>query len=186
MIAWVLPPFRHFGRSYFVFFLVLALMDPTVFIINTFSNFDPMRIHSLTLYILWLSIIDLQNLKKYYMIYLVGGLLLVSCSFFLSIQINVLLILVLLLLILLILIKKLIIDINRILIIDNFNIALVFYIVTLIMKVLYYLFTSQHNIVFFYLTTAFEILFAIFFTIFHDNDKRLQIKLSRRRETINT
>lgn len=179
---WALPPFRHISKNFFLFFLVFAFMDPIVVIINIFINLDAFRVYSFGSYILLHSII--KRNKKQYMLNLVGGLLLLPCSIFLSVKINALLVFAFLLIILFIFIKKLIIDINKIFIINSFYIVLVFYVITLLLKIFYFLLDSQQHIIFAYLTSAFEIIFALFFTIFHDNDERLMIKLTGRRDAL--
>ena len=142
--------------------------------------------YSILVYFLFISLLNLRKERKYYTYIFFGILLTLLISFFLSHQVNVLFIITILSMILMLMLKRLISEAGNTLLVDSFILGLILYVITLILKMFFILLEMPNSIVFFHLTSAFEILFAIFFTIFHDNDDRLQIKLTKRKSAVNT
>lgn len=62
-------------------------------------------------------------------------------------------------------------------IINAFHVGILFYELTILISLFVFLLGTETGYIYFYTTAGFQIILAIFFSIFHDKSSRLQIKL---------
>ncbi len=175
-IVWIFPIFRQYNTRMFYFFLVLGLSDP----INIFSlwalNTKPGFVHSIAALLLFYSLNfrDNQKLKMSHTDILVG-ILFLSLAFFL----NELFYLTFLihLLILSRIIQIIVVDIHKKSELNIFYLVLIFYEISIVMNLFILLSRTERGMLLFFITLTFQILIAIFFTIFKENNPRLLLKL---------
>ena len=159
--AWLLPPFRQRGCKYFLYFLILALSDPIFRLIYWIHATD------VTWYYLVISTLVLISLfrKKYLFLLLIADIIILI---YLTIPEIRLFTFLLHFIIMLYFLKEFILIISKESKIVIFNLALVLYEVTLLFKLTASYF--EFGVYNYYLTTAFEILPAVFFTIYNEKN----------------
>ncbi len=159
---WLLPPFRQKGCKYFLYFLILALSDPIVMIINWFRPLE-----SSVYYLVVSTFILIVLLKKKYLL-LTLILILFAAIYLSNPEIRMFTFLVHFI-ILLYFLREFIMIISKDSGILIFNLMLVLYEASIIFKfAASYL--SIAGYLYFYLTTAFEIFIALFFAIFNEKN----------------
>ena len=176
IIFWILPPFRQYKERYFYYFLILALSDPLALFSVTVLGFSPNYIHPVAGLLLFYSInTSLANLKKYWLLH---GIL-ISVFFFVLLYFDNLLYIVFImhLLILFKFIHIIIIEMFNSTSLNAFNLALSFYEISVVINLTLFLSDIQIRFVMFYMTLFFQILLAIFFTIFTEKSDFLILKL---------
>ena len=173
IIVWLLPPFRQFKGKYFIFFLILAFMDP-INLLFFYVIRSPLQsqISILLIYWLLLSIIEKNLLRKYWIWFFLIILVLFSPTIFHLKGNEIILIYILLQLgITLIILKNLITNYVSTGKLSLFLVVFLFYQLTLITKYLNLLFGFADAIAFFMLTTIVQIIFGLFFSVFTENNK---------------
>lgn len=162
IFAWLLPPFRQKGCKYFLYFLILALSDPIFGLINWIHNSN-----STSYYLFVSTLLLISLLRKKVLLF---SLLIVL---FLSIYLNNpeirFFTFLVHFVILLYFLKEIIVIISRDSKIVLFNLVLVLYEATVLFK-----FAASYleiaGYLFYYITTAFEVLIAVFFTIYNEKN----------------
>ena len=160
----------------FYFFLVLGLSDPLNLLSVLLLKVKPELLYSIAALLLFYSLNfrDHQKLKLSYTDLLVVVLFLfmtifLSDLFYLTIAIHIL--------ILTRLFQIVIIPLHQKSEINIFYLVLVFYEISLLINLTILLSRTNAGILLFYITLAFQILIAVFFTIFKENNPRLLLKL---------
>jgi hypothetical protein len=175
-VVWIFPIFRQYNTRIFYFFLVLGLSDPINLLCVLVFNFKTGLIHSIAALLLFYSL-NLRYQKKIKISYtdlLVAVLFLTSIVFlsdlfYLVIAIHIL--------IFARLVQIVIMPLHQKSELNIFYLILIFYEITVITKLSIYLSETYSGILFTYITLAFEVLIAIFFTVFKENNPRLTLKL---------
>ncbi len=173
IIVWLLPPFKQFKGKYFIFFLILAFIDP-INLLFFYVIRSPLQsqISILLIYCLLLSIIEKNLLRKYWIWFFLIILVLFSPTVFHFNMNQITLVYVLLNLgITLIILKNLITNYVLIGKISVFLTVFLFYQFTIITKLSNLLFGFADAFSFFILTTIAQIIFGLFFSVFTENDK---------------
>jgi hypothetical protein len=176
IFVWLLPAIRQYKGKYFYYFLILALSDPlNIFFVNVL-NVPNYFFHSIAGILLFYSIgTSTQSFLKYWKFNLLFILVFLFTLFTLP---NLLfLILILHVLILSIFIKQSVILLHQSGELNYFLLVLIFYEITVLLKVIVFISGTDTGIMFFYLTLSFQILVALFFTIFREESSILTIKL---------
>ena len=170
------PIFRQYKGNFFHYFLILGLADPTAMLCVAVFNIQPILIHSIAGVFLFYSIDDVrQNVKRFWLLNLI---IVITFTIALLMQLNPLfLVLILHFLILIMFIKKLMLKLHQLGEFNWFYLVLVFYEITVLLKVIVFLSGAEIGILYFYLTLAFQFLVAIFFTIFREENQLLRIRL---------
>ena len=174
IIVWLLPPFKQFKRKYFLFFLILAFMDPInlLFLYIIKSTFLQSQILILLIYGSLLSLIEKNLLKKYWIWLLFITLALFSPTIFHFDRKEIVLVFILLQLgIALIILKNLITNYVSAGKLSLFLLVFLFYQFTTLTKLSNLLFGFADAFAFFILTTIVQIIFGLFFSVFTENDK---------------
>lgn len=173
---WLFPIFRQYKGNYFLFFLILALSDPIAMLSVAVLKVQPTLIHSIAGIFLFYSIDTVR--QEFGRLWLLNLFIVVTFVIALLMLSNLLfLILILHFLILFIFIKKLMLKLYHSGEFNWFYLVLIFYEITVILKVMVFISSTEIGILYFYLTLAFQFLVAIFFTIFRENSPLLRIRL---------
>ena len=177
MLAWIFPIFRQFKCNLFYFFLFLGLSDPiTLLLMKTiqlspghvfvfispflfyFINYDrqkPFRINGVEIFVFVLVYSLMLVVQKYQVIALIIDLL-----------------------ILLRIIFKIILELHHNQRLNVFHLVLAFYIITSVASLIIFLNSDYQGMVLFYINLSFQILFAIFFSIFREDHPKLTYNIS--------
>ena len=176
IIVWFLPAFRQYKGKYFYYFLILALSDPLTFFSINVLQVSNYFFYSIAGILLFYSIgTSTQSFLKYWKFNL---LFIVVFLFTLFTLPNLLfLILILHILILYKFIKQSVIRLHQSGELNYFLLVLIFYEITALLKVIAFISGTDTGIIFFYLTLSFQILVALFFTIFREDSSILTHKL---------
>ena len=175
-IFWLLPPFRQYKSQYFLYFLVLALSDPVALLCMEVLRWSPNMIYPFTGLILFYTIgFSFLNIRRLWIIHLSLILAFTLSLFYVD---NILyVVLALHFLILFKFVRSILFMIFNNKLFNTFYLALSFYELSIVVNLSVFLSGSNLHIVMYYITLAFQILLAIFFTIFTEKSKFLIIPL---------
>ncbi len=179
IVAWLFPPIKQYKQSMFSFFLILALTDPLAIIIGKFLEFPPHIFYNFSCVILLFSLNNFKDLNKKSILLIILLLIIGFMSsqspskftFYYIILINFIILFKFL-------IRTLLFVMNNSLI-NIFHMILILYQTTIILKVLSVVENFSSGVYYFALTNIFQIVIAIFFTIFNENDERLYVDLKK-------
>lgn len=177
IIVWLLPPFKQFKGRYFLFFLILAFMDPiNLLFLFIFKSPLQSQITILLNYCLLLSLIDINLLKKHWIWIILISLVLFSPTIFHFDRNEVIVVYILLKLgITLIILKNLITNYVSAGKLSLFHLVFLFYQLMTIAKFSNLLTGFADATVFFILTSIAQILFGLFFSIYREDKSGLVI-----------
>jgi hypothetical protein len=175
LIIWLLPAIRHFRRTYFLFFLLLAIADPLNLLLIYLGNNQPYFL-PITCYLMVLSVLEKPFLKRFKIPFAIIFLLITIISisdinrnlYYIAILVNTLLVL-------LIFLKNFILIYVESKKIDLFLIVLIFYISTNLFKFLNVMIGFSDATAFFIITSIAQIAFGLFFSIFREDTPRLLV-----------
>ena len=176
IVFWLLPPFRQFRCKLFYYFLILAIADPTALFFLRVLDYSPHIVHPIAGILLFYSINPSKTtLKKYWVV----NVIFIAGFFICFIYFENLLYLTLLmhLLILFKFVQIIIMKIYTNHYVSLFYLALVFYELSAVINLSEFLGSSDFRVVIYYMTLSFQILMAIFFTIFTEKSDFLILKL---------
>ena len=173
---WLLPPFRQYRGSFFYFFLLIAISDPLALLFVDVIGLNPDILHVFLGVMLFYSIdiksLDFKENKFFHITFISGIIVLVVIISNLSI-----ILFLLHLSILSKLIKLLISKVYKDQELNIFYFVIVFYELSVVLNLLVYFSASEVWMFIFYTTLTFQILSAIFFTIFTEKSDFLILKL---------
>lgn len=176
-IAWLLPAIRQAKTKWFLWFLVLAILDPlTSLILSVFS---------------WNGILqyDIGSIVGYFSLYIVEGKKFKESDYLLLVLFIITLFLIsdgflyLLIIHLFIFYKLISLTIIDVHFKEQLNISLlvlVFYELSILIKFLSYIGQIPISSAPFYLTLFFEVMIAIYFAVFRIDNPRLLISLNKK------
>jgi len=176
LIIWLFPVFRQYKGNLFYYFFILALEDPIVYMTFLFTKIPATLIHSVAGILLYYAVDkDWKNILKNRImnLILIGGFLVALFT----LPNELFLILILHLLILSKFIKYTIIRLFNYSEINSFYFVLIFYELTIIINLIVLLSGTNVGYLLHYITAVFQMLVAIFFTIFKENSQSLKISL---------
>lgn len=172
LIIWVLIPIRQFGTRFFLFFLILGLLDLTAFVLLIIFKINFELIYlvgtSLLLYPL------LIGLKNVYRFGIASILVVAAFIIFYYTNINPILFQMVIHLVILIYFLKVLIlyyGLNRKVLFFHF--FLLAYEFSLLLKFFVYWHELNLGLIYFYLTTIFQILIGIFFLFINEKNSPL-------------
>ena len=176
VVFWVLPPFRQFKGRFFYYFLILALSDPITIFCVEILKVPLYSIHSLAGLFLISSLLFFTG--KFENKYILSIPILVGFIFGIFYLKNLLILVIIThLIVFLMFVKVAILPIYREGIINIFHFALLFYELSIVLNLSVFIGQSDMRILIYYMTLFFQILLAIFFTIFTENSNSLIIHL---------
>lgn len=162
----MLPPFRQYKGKYFFYFLVLSVSDIINFTFLITLGINPLDIHIIFSLLLLISIQPKEYLVRYIYLFLLLFVLGLSLIFYLPNYNDILFIVLIHSFILFLFIKDAVLYTNIYKEINIFSFILILYESTIIMKFIILLSGLKTSVEYFYITSAFEIIIALFFTVF--------------------
>jgi len=177
VLAWIFPIFRQYKSNIFYFFLLLGLSDPLSIFLLKVINLRPGVISVILAPILFYSInIDRQKL------FTINGfeifVFVLSYALIPILHNYDIILLIIDTLILIRVISKIIIALHHHQILNLFHLVLAFYMITSVASLIIYLNGDHEGIVLFYINLFFQILIAIFFSIFREDHPKLTYKIT--------
>jgi len=175
----MLPPFRQRRTYFFPFFLVLGIADIVMVALLKIYHISSVDFYIVVSYCSFISLMDLEYLKKKMWIFIGIGLVAVYKSllkigithyvYFITTFHIAIILRILYLFIMVVATKQ---------VINFFYLVLAFYEFTVLLKFFNYLFTLNVDAyTYFLITTLFELLVGIFFTTFREDSPKLVFKL---------
>jgi len=169
-VVWTLPAIRQYKSYMFDFFLVLALIDPITLLFGIITKTNmPQWLFALFIYLLIISIITEDILKKLKYVFIVLPLLLVILIPYMTTKYYHILFICMDLVILFVFLRWLItsyVDKKKL---NMFYLMLVFYMLTVILKFFNLLFGFADASAFFIITSIAQIIFGLFFSIVRED-----------------
>lgn len=176
---WLFPAIRQYRTELFWYFLVLAIADPITLLFSYLTIMRSYNSHIIFAYIFLLSLYGFYKKRLSIRIILLVSFVLLITSLFSSATSQVEIITLFHIMIFLFFIMRSIYFISENNRINMFHFFLILYETSVILKLLAVLTDAKTGAAFFNATTVFQILIAIFFTIFRENDSRLFIDLKK-------
>jgi len=173
IVLWLIPPIKQYKTDYFLFFLILAVMDPIsllykiIFIANI-----PFGFYLFANFLLFLSLMEFNSIKKNLFIIIASGILFLLIIIFANFTTNQNLIILTAIqfLILAVVLKKFIVNFALNKYISIFQLVLIFYLLTVITKFLNLLTSFADATAFFIITSIAQIIFGLYFSIIRENN----------------
>lgn len=179
IIFWLLPPIKQYKTNLFGYFFVLALTDPIGLILGKIFLFQPYLFYCFSGIVLLFVTSDFNKVTKKTLIFYIVLLFLAYYSSNSPSKYTFYFIIFIHFLILLIFTKRTLlfaVDTNQL---NFFHLVLLFYEVSIIFKMLSVVENFSSGIYYYAISNIFQVIIAIFFTIFNENDKRLLIDLNK-------
>ncbi|MCH8169789.1 MAG: hypothetical protein IIB07_01485 [Bacteroidetes bacterium] len=179
LLVWLLPPLRQYKGKLFLYFLVFAIADPLTRISTISFHTNAYQIHGLISFAAILAV-SVNKISKKNIVFIFTGFILTL--FVISTQDRNIIFLYLILLHLVIIwyfLKETLISFSK----NNFLtlgwVVLILYEISIVLKLIVALEVTQASTIYYYLTTGFQILIAVFFTIYkveHSPKIKLSVK----------
>lgn len=178
LFAWLLPPIRQYKGKLFLYFLLFAIADPLTRISTISFHTNAYQIHSLISFAAILAV-SINKISKKNIVFIFIGFLLTL--FVISTQDRNIIFLYLILLHLVIIwyfLKETLISFSK----NNFLtlgwVVLILYEISIVLKLIVALEVTQASTIYYYLTTGFQILIALFFTIYKvENSPKIKLSV---------
>ncbi len=177
MVVWFLTIFRQKNSSFFLFFLILGLSDPLNLLGLKIFGITNGVIYTIAC-IIFYFVFRFNNVRSFklkyfdYIIFLVFLYVVITLEYVYYFYLGVHLF------ILSKFIQRIITDLH---LRDEFSIyflILVFYQLSALLKIIVFLSGTASGLYLFFITLAFQILIAIFFIVFREDDPKLKIKMT--------
>ena len=180
VVIWLLPPIRQFKGRFFIFFLILGLMDPVSILFSKFFGKPiPFYFYVSAGYAVLIALVWKGSSKKIKYLLISSLIFLQVFLIIVSLNTNTLLIINLVneLLIFLVVLKLYITEYANSRRPNLFIIVLLFYELTNIFKFLNLLIGFADATAFFIITSIAQIAFGLFFAIFREDNPKLFLQL---------
>ncbi len=176
IVIWLIPPWRQFQTKYFIFFLILALIDPISFIYRyIIIKTIPFEFYIFANYLLLISLLESTTIKKNGFLFIVTGLTLIGIIIFANFTNNQSLIFLLAFqfLMLATILKRFIVNYAFEKRVNVFNLILIFYFLTIITKFFNLLTGFADAIAFFIITSIAQVIFGLYFSIVREDKPKI-------------
>ncbi|MFA3783344.1 hypothetical protein ABRY23_09805 [Melioribacteraceae bacterium 4301-Me] len=177
VILWLLPPIRNYKTNFFIYFLVYAISDPIAIILSKFHLWGSITTFSILSYFILLSLKKFTSNSKLYDVILVFTFCLTLFIVFFEKGYSYAVFILMHFFIFFTILRKTILNIAQTFTINIFYFVILFYEATTIIKFLISLLDTQHGKIQLLVVGTFQILFAVFFTIFNENSRKMKVKL---------
>jgi len=177
MAAWIFPIFRQHKCNIFYFFLLLGLADPLATLLLYIFHFNNSYLFVSIAPFLFYSVGINRTLKFKINSVEVFVFSLTFLLLFIIPNLDIILLIVHLLTLIRI-IYKIIIQLHLSMQINTFYLVLAFYMLSSIASLIIYLNGGHQAIILFYINLSFQILIAIFFSIFREDHPKLTYNIS--------
>ena len=172
-IAWLLPPFRQYKTKYFLFFLILASIEPIMDILGIIFHLSIVKIYPVFGILVLFSLIKLNRKNIVLLLGFITAGILIVC-YFPELVLRIFMILIQTM-ILLVIIYDFLIFTNEHKTLNLFFILLILYQIMVVYKFVARILDIHNGIVIFYLSGFIQIFFGILFTLFNVNSKNFQL-----------
>jgi len=170
MFIWLLPPIRQYKGKLFLYFLVLALADPISYILVISLKTNVYQFYSIFTFASVLAVTFNRISKKEIIFFITGFILTFLILISQGRNIVYLYLTLLHLVILWVFLKETLISFSK----NNYLIIgwciLILYEISIVLKLIIFLEIKQTSVIYYALTTGFQILIAVFFTIYKVED----------------
>ena len=177
VLFWIFPAIRQYKTELFWYFFVLAISDPIAIALGLLFSMGADLAHLILCFPLLLSLYWLHHKNVYVKAMLSIFLLLILIVFGSSKDLHYTVIALVHIPILFYFLRRTVYFISQNSKLNLFHIFLLLYDLSIILKVVLIVTDINTGVTFFYVTTLFEILIALFFSIYKEDDKRLLINL---------
>ena len=167
ILIWLFPPFRQYKTEYFLFFLILALADPVIYLLLKTLSFQVTRTNLIITFFMILSLIDSNKLKKGWIFILLLLLVLLTAAIKLPLKEVYQIKIILSCIILFFILKDSLLYLNEHQTINLFYLIFILYEITIIIKFIYTASRTHTGTIYFYTTGFFEIFIGIFFCFYN-------------------
>jgi hypothetical protein len=179
LFVWLLPPLRQYKGKLFLYFLLFAIMDPLSYFSIISFHTNSYQIQSLISFALILTVSADKISKKNIVFIFTGFILTLIITITQDRNVIYLYIILMHLIILWNFLKETLISFSK----NNFLtlgwVVLILYEISIVLKLIVALEVTQVSTIYYYLTTGFQILIALFFTIYkveHSPKIKLSVK----------
>ncbi len=176
-IAWIFPIFRQYKCNSFYFFLFLGLSDPLTILCLKVCHLSPGIIAVIIAPILFYSL-NIDRKRKLTITLVEIFVFVLTIVLILTISNYDLIVLIIHVLILIRVIYKILIELHHKQLVSIFHIVMAFYMTTSVASLIIYLNGDHEAIILFYINLAFQILIAIFFSIFKEDNSKLTFNVT--------
>lgn len=178
IFIWLFPPFRQYSTKYFYYFLIMGLTDPIAVSIVELFHVISSHIYVFCNILLVYSIyFEKKNVVNFLLTLFIDTLLFTTLVISKSdIIVNDIILIITHLIIFSKVLKDFIVEIFDSSKLNIFYLFFILYMLSLIIKLLFYITEVKTGYLYFYLTGAFEILIALYFIFFNVNNSKI-IKL---------
>ncbi len=176
---WLLPPFRQYSTKYFYYFLVMGLTDPIGILIFKLFHLNAGYFYIFSNILLVYSIFfEKKNVINFLFTIIIGSVTYATLVIFKSsFTVNNIIIIITHIIIFSKVLKDFIVEIFNSSKVNIFYLFFILYMLSLIIKLLFYITEVKTGYLYFYLTGMFELLMAVYFTFFNvKNSKIIQLK----------
>jgi len=176
-LAWIFPIFRQHRCNLFYFFLFLGISDPLTIFLLKIIHLKPGFITVIMAPILFYSI-NINRQKPFTISKFEIFVFVITIALILIIRNYDIILLIMQILTLIRIIYKIIIELHHKQVINIFHLMLAFYMITSVASLIIYLNGDHQGIVLFYINLSFQILIAIFFSVFREDHPKLTYNIT--------
>lgn len=184
MVIFAIIPIRQFGGNYFYYFLFLAIEDPLSTLLIKSLHFHQLKIHVLFSFIVLYAIVKQKEINKSILYFIPISVIYLFASSYAdvsSIETQKLLRMIVGIthcFILLVIVKRVVFDIKVKITLNLFLFVLALYESITVFKFIMAILELSRGLLFFFLSAGFQVLLALFFILFRDDNPKLLIKIS--------
>ena len=175
--AWIIPIFRQYRSNLFYFFLFLGLSDPINILLNSTTGLKPNLFFVIVTPFLF-YFINMDRQKPFTINWIEIFVFILPFLLIPIIKNFKIICLIIYTFILIRMIFKILIELHHNQIINVFHLVLALYLVTAVASIIIFLNGDYQGMVLFYINLSFQILFAIFFSIFREDYPKLTYIIS--------
>lgn len=166
IIVWLFPPLKHHRRNFFYYFLILAVSDPLGILFVKLFGITTIHVFIVLSYCLVISVLNPRTIRKNLKLFITLAILVLLLSIFLyNSHLIIIIIITIHIIIFSIFVKNLVENSGKLKAINFFYVFLAFYEATLLIKFFVFTFKVETGIAYFYFTSAFQLLFGLYFSI---------------------
>lgn len=179
IIIWIIPPFRQCKSRYFIFFLVLAILDPIAISLGYITKTAfPLLGYVLLNYVMLLSIWSNSFFNKNRILLLAIIPFVILLEFLFNFQnVNLFTIAFLFFMMFSYVLHSFITKVVQTMEINLFTIILLFYLLTVVLKFTIILLGITDATAYFIITSIFQAIIGLYFSIFKEDNSRFIFKL---------
>lgn len=171
LIIWMIPPIRQYKGNYFYFFITLAIMDPLSLIFLKTFKIMSYNFYAFASLIVILSLLEKETIKRYLLLEIIGLISIGGIILTKLFDARIILIIESLIISFIVL-TKMVSYFTNYQRFNPFHIVLLFYVLSLATKYLFFVIFGKGGYMYFFITNAFEFIFAIYFSIVKGHDTK--------------